>query len=204
MDAFVVRTEGAKRQKIGGASDVASSSGRREPEVYVTLNTDGVVARLVGSSNSEARPAAGRALLDHLANVAGAAPDVLLITEVHIPSAGSSRRGVPATDAVGSKAERERAERTAAAVAMLTAPESPFAKYAVYFSLHEAHANAGVCVLLHQSVSRPLSVRYSLDRANADGTHHPEGRVVQLSFASCTVLCVYAPNPGAPRFLAQL
>jgi hypothetical protein len=122
----------------------------------------------------------GHAMAKHL--VTGVTPpDVLFLTELHLKARSASRQGELEQLGMGKAADQ--AQSRSAHDAWQTLTSSPeLVGWTHLLSLHADHRGmSGVVAFLRPGLV-PLSVRYTLDAAAPEGTHHPEGRVILLEF----------------------
>ena len=186
----------AKRQR-------AAEPNTLDPKTIVTLNLDGLKARVLAkerdrgdASERNLAHSHARALVAHLSSVTGdGPPDVIFLSEVQLKARSAQRQGELEQTGVGSKGDVAQAQSAHDAwAALVSCPE-----LSGYTSLRSLHATqrgkAGVCVLLRPGIV-PLSVRFSLDANAPASTHHPEGRIILLEFATIRLLLTYSPNRG--------
>ena len=122
------------------------------------------------------------------------APDIIFVSEVRMAAAGPP--GCKKDDGK----PRRRAEPSKATPALAREAEDLTAflrkhNYRAYYSLSDSKYS-GVALLVRRDVKQPTALRFSLDLAAPDATHHPEGRVIVASFDGLDVLGTYSPNNG--------
>ena len=116
----------------------------------------------------------------------GEAPDIIFVSEVRMAAAGPP--GCKKDDGK----PRRRAEPSKATPALAREAEDLTAflrkhNYRAYYSLSDSKYS-GVALLVRRDVKQPTALRFSLDLAAPDATHHPEGRVIVASFDGLDVL----------------
>jgi len=171
-----------------------------DPLHIVTLNLDGLKARVLANEADRRNPTAtalatahARALVAYLFR--DGAPDVLSFSELQLRARSAQRQGELEQCGVGSKVDVAQAASAAQALeTLLSAPE--LAGYKLLLSLHsKVRGRAGICALLRPGLE-PVSVSYSLEPSASAGSHHEEGRVILLEFATMRLLLTYSPNNG--------